>query len=262
MQIIVLELIPMRSKKGITEKVWWPVLELILAIIIIFVTARSFVSIGTWYIGEKAGQITTANFNALTESINTLLESPDAYKAERNFPFYIEPKYAIAGFNPGLDITVASADPSTAPTSTIERPVDKCGDSACICILSSGITGYSSIKCTQFPNVAVIYSGLSSIRTNIPATIRNNFLGGVLDKGLIPVDLSPQRIGAQPHSLLIYGDYASSPIASNALGPINLYLEKYNDNGKNFLFIYFEDLDPTMRVDYLTKLVSKPVATP
>ncbi len=184
------------SKKAI---VWTSIVEIVLALLVIGASAYFFVTVYEMMSASQQGQITMSNFNGLANAVQQLIDDPAKFKAERNFPFYIEPEYAVVGFNKGVggagstrgvgsvgttcldgintepaEASIPFVTPSFEESTEgltmignnellIKKPLTFCGENACLCLYKRlNLVNPQQIpeKCTPFKDVDIFYSSL------------------------------------------------------------------------------------------------------
>src|SRR3989344_5483382 len=144
-------------KKGVAQEAVKPVVQILLGILIVLGSFYYLVSLGSLLIPKDIDPVTDANFKSLTNQIQTMVDNPEKIVVERHFPFQIEENYVLVGFNKNEQTSLTSCvdfEIAEDKFSNINKPINKCGDSACLCIfLKDGDKLGKVLECKIYPEV-------------------------------------------------------------------------------------------------------------
>lgn len=227
---------------------------IILAIFIVITTAIIAAKLTQIFAGGQAAENTKASLISLTTDIKARIKDTSVFSVKRQSPYYIHKDYVIVGF----DKVQTTKPRDMCDVETVTKP-SQCGKDACICLYENegknyGVgdddtfDGYSTpppepIVCHRLPRVDYVYSYQyrnedeneitkpEGDKTAGDKAFEHNLMGGG-KSGFGPPLVRENSYG----DLILYGQCDDfTPDVNFKLQ--KLYIEKFVDKGKTYIFI-------------------------
>ncbi len=222
-------------KKGAIEKSVWMIVTILLGALIVVVSFAYLVPLGSVLIPKKITAVTDANFKALTNMIQEMVDDSADIVNERNFLFQLENDYVLVGFNKGTQgawTTCTNYREGGVTKTELKKPINLCGDYTCLCIYKRSLKEYPIEEtplgdCAVYPEVDTFYSLL---KDDAPEKVKLNFRGYQLEN-FQEISLVIFGKCVPPTIELLFG----GPPPREELGITNLHLKK---DGKQFLIYH------------------------
>jgi len=217
------------SKKAQEGLTLTQVIGIVMAVIAIIALTLLIVRLSKPFFGKQGYDATKNNFDELTGKVQEMLDNKQDLVVERFFPYFIDKKYSVFGFEKNKDfITLKTGTKVFKPTF--------CTDKACLCLY---ITAHKFSEDTKDNNVLfcrsfegdVIFYGKN--RNKKPTNY-----GGEIS---LPSEL--KEPGQTYGYLAIYqfGQSQYPILEPNIWNVQNLYIEKRKEGDKIYLYITIED---------------------